>query len=111
MSDEMRSLKSIVKSHRTGMTAQTLVIAVGFGLVVDALNDEGGKADPDDSAAVSVSSKANARGYYYLAEYAALMGLSESTITRRRDAGRLDPPAYYDNKGRIAIPLGSVITE
>jgi len=97
------------------MTAQTLVIAAGFGLVVDSLNKEGGHCEKDEPLAVAgntgIEAKAKARGYYYLAEYAALQGVSESTITRRRDAGRISPPAYYDNKGRVAIPLGSVITE
>lgn len=52
-----------------------------------------------------VKDRAEKRGYYYQAEFAEVMGVSEKTIQRRIDDGRLDPPPFEDSEGRVAIPL------
>lgn len=52
-----------------------------------------------------IKERAERRGYYYQSEFAEVMGVSEKTIQRRIDSGRLNPLPGTDSEGRIRIEL------
>ena len=56
-----------------------------------------------------IKDRANKRGYYYRGEFADIMGISERTLDRRIEDGRLDPAPKEDGEGRISIPLDTII--
>tara|TARA_R110000772_G_scaffold178904_1_gene290302 strand:+ start:245 stop:604 length:360 start_codon:yes stop_codon:yes gene_type:complete len=67
-----------------------------------------GKGDPDPpltpiSDETIVKERSHLRGYYYKSEFAALMGVSEKTVDRWRESGKV--PDMVDDQGRVMIPL------
>lgn len=47
------------------------------------------------------------RGYYYKSEYAAVMGVSETTVDRWREEGKI--PDMKDADGRVIIPFDAKV--
>lgn len=68
-----------------------------------------GKEGPDTpiSNEPGFKERSQIRGYYYKSEYAAMMGVSEKTVDRWREDGKL--PDMKDMDGRVMIPLGTVV--
>ena len=62
---------------------------------------------PDQAS--MIKERAAMRGYYYKSEFAELMGVSEKTVDRWRESGRLH--AAEDEEGRIAIPLDAELRD
>jgi hypothetical protein len=54
-----------------------------------------------------IRARAGRRGYFFKAEFAELMGVSEKTVDRWRDADRIESGS--DTDGRVAIPLDAAV--
>jgi hypothetical protein len=124
--DEIEQLRTEIKKVRNlarwvfGLTLLAFLILALVGgcvLYVAASKDPlsiSQQANPIISTTISapdqlsaLEDRAETRGYYYKTEFAEKMGVSEKTIDRWREAGKI--PATLDEDGRVAIPLDAIL--